>query len=227
MEKIIAFSNKTEARDKFTKAIQYSSKLLAWALLNVNRSYHRRFNELYLMARDSRKIFRLFKSIQEMKTIYDKIKDLLWKREKVPVLFEILSRVGYLIYWVFDNLFILASVRMLKTKSDSLNYLSYIAHMGWLIGIGWALLKNIYEILNLLLSKNKNMNDDEFSEFNRQKEIINLLIRIVGRCGDLIPASSGVNLPEKLLGIQLNDGVVGLGGLLSSVVAMWALWNQF
>lgn len=69
MEKIIAFSNKTEARDKFTKAIQYTAKILAWSLLNVDKSYYKRFNDLYLMARDSRKIFRLFKSVQEIKTL--------------------------------------------------------------------------------------------------------------------------------------------------------------
>ena len=72
MEKIIAFSNKTEARDKFTKAIQYSAKLIAYGFLKTDKSYYKRFNDLYLMARDSRKIFRLFKSIQEIKTINDK-----------------------------------------------------------------------------------------------------------------------------------------------------------
>ena len=32
MDKIIAFSNKTESRDKLIKIIQYASRLFAWLL---------------------------------------------------------------------------------------------------------------------------------------------------------------------------------------------------
>lgn len=231
MEKIIAFSNKTEARDKFTKAIQYSAKILAWSLLNVDKSYYKRFNDLYLMARDSRKIFRLFKSVQEIKTINDKMKDLLWKSEKFPTLCEICSRIGFLIYWVSDNFFILSSVKMLNV-GDMYNF-SYIAHLGWLIGILWALVKNLYELIILLTSKEseKTERDGEGGNINsqniRKREILMNLICIIGKFGDLLPASSGVNIPERILGYRLSDGVIGFGGLISAIVAMWGLWNQF
>jgi peroxin-11B len=238
MEKIIAFSNKTEARDKFTKAVQYSAKLLAWSLLNVNRTYYKRFNELYLLMRDSRKIFRLFKSIQEVKNINDKIKDLLWKKEKIPVMLEIFSRIGYLIYWIFDNLVIMAKLKLIKT--EKVDFISYVAHFGWLIGIVWSLLKNLYEILILFGASNNsdNIPDDGKNKYiddpthklhtdDRLKEIMNNMINIIGRLGDLLPAASGVGLPEKILGYQLNDGVIGIGGLISAVLAMWELWNKF
>jgi peroxin-11B len=231
MEKIIAFSNKTEARDKFTKAIQYSAKILAWSLLNVDKSYYKRFNDLYLMARDSRKIFRLFKSVQEIKTINDKMKDLLWKSEKFPTLCEICSRIGFLIYWVSDNFFILSSVKMLNV-GDMYNF-SYIAHLGWLIGILWALVKNLYELIILLTNKESEKPEREGEGGNinsqniRKREILMNLIGIIGKLGDLLPASSGVNIPERFLGYHLSDGVIGIGGLISAIVAMWGLWNQF
>jgi peroxin-11B len=214
MEKIIAFSNKTEARDKFTKAIQYSAKIIAWSISNYNKSYYKRFNEVYLMTRDSRKIFRLFRSVQEIKTINDKIKDLLSKSEKFTILCDIFSRIGYLIHWIFDNFFILAQVKIIN--SEHLNYYSYIAHMGWLVGILWDLLKNFYELLII------SINDME-----RKSKLIEILISIVGKIGDLLPASTGVYLPEKLIGFQPNECIVGLGGLTSAIIAMWALWNQF
>ncbi len=212
MEKIIAFSNKTEARDKFTKAIQYSAKIIAWSVLNVDKSYYKRFNDLYLMARDSRKIFRLFKSVQEIKTINDKIKDLLWKSEKFPTLCEICSRIGFLIYWVSDNFFILSSVKMLYV-GDMYNF-SYIAHLGWLIGILWALVKNLYELIILLASKESEKIEREGEGGNinsqniRKREIFMNLICIIGKLGDLLPASSGVNIPERILGYHLSDGVI-------------------
>jgi hypothetical protein len=47
MDKIIAFSNKTEARDQFTKSIQYISKLIAWLLIDVDKIYQKRFTDLF------------------------------------------------------------------------------------------------------------------------------------------------------------------------------------
>jgi hypothetical protein len=46
MEKIIAFSNKTEARDQFTKSIQYISKLISWSLIDIDKTYQKRFTDV-------------------------------------------------------------------------------------------------------------------------------------------------------------------------------------
>ena len=131
MEKIIAFSNRTESRDKFTKALQYGSKLLSWVYIYKNRLYHKRFNDLYVLTRDSRKVFKLFRTLQETKNILDKIKDLLWKKEKVPIVLDILSRLGFMIYWIFDNLVILNRLKLIQ--SDNINTLSYWSHFGWVM----------------------------------------------------------------------------------------------
>jgi len=234
MEKIIAFSNKTESRDKLTKAIQYLAKIIAWSLIGVDKSLHKKFNELYIMARDSRKIFRLFKSVQELKNINDKIKDLLNKNQKFPIFCDVCSRIGYLVSWIFDNLYILSTVKMIKLKKFNLSESKfyYLAHFGWLIGICCGLLKNFYELSLLVYSSSYTYEDEREEinvqqEFNRKREIIYQLICIVGRLGDLIPSSSGMNLPEKILGYQLNDGIIGLGGLTSALVTMWIQWNQF
>jgi peroxin-11B len=225
MEKIIAFSNRTEARDKFTKAIQYSSKLIAWALLYNNRIYHKRFNDLYILTRDSRKVFKLFKTIQETKNILDKLKDLLWKKDKIPVVLEIFSRLGFMIYWVFDNLVILNRLKLIQ--SDDVNFYSYLSHYGWLIGIIWSLLKNVYELICILKDKNYKREDRFGNEtkFDRKEEIVNHFISIVGNLGDMLPASSGVYLSEKLFGFQLSDGLIGLGGFVSAFIQIRELWN--
>lgn len=61
--------------------------------------------------RDARKLFRLFKSLVE----YQKIIQL--QKQKQPQhkkILGILSRLGFLFYWVFDNLQILAKVKYLE-----------------------------------------------------------------------------------------------------------------
>ncbi len=60
--------------------------------------------------KDARKLFRLFKSINE----YKKILDLLQKKNDTPTLvLNLLVRVGFLCYWIFDNLTILSKIKIL------------------------------------------------------------------------------------------------------------------
>jgi hypothetical protein len=226
MEKIIAFSNRTESRDKFTKALQYGSKLLSWVYIYKNRLYHKRFNDLYVLTRDSRKVFKLFRTLQETKNILDKIKDLLWKKEKVPIVLDILSRLGFMIYWIFDNLVILNRLKLIQ--SDNINTLSYWSHFGWVVAIFWSLLKNIYELISILKNSNYTKEDNLGNEtkINRKEEIINHLINILGNMGDMLPASSGIFLPEKLVGHPLSDGIAAFGGLISAIIQIRDLWKS-
>ena len=60
--------------------------------------------------RDARKLFRLFKSLVE----YQKIVQI--QKQKGPEhkkILSILSRLGFLFYWVFDNIQILAKIKYL------------------------------------------------------------------------------------------------------------------
>jgi hypothetical protein len=234
MDKVIAFSNKTEARDKFTKAIQYISKLFAWALAEKDKSLHKKFSDLSSMAKESRKIFRLFRSLQEVKNITEKLRDLLIKKHKTPILLEIMSRIGYLIYWVFDNFYLLASVKIIK--SNSATHFSKVAHMGWLFGILWAILKNLYELIYLLSNKDISIglmyehsfnNKEYYHRIIREQEILRLLIEILGKLGDIIPACSGSGLDKKYFRLEFSDGAIGIGGAISSCIAMWGIWHRF
>lgn len=254
MDKVIAFGNKTEGRDKFTKAIQYSAKLIAWILSDIDKNNYKKFYDLWsknkflnylVMARDSRKIFRLFKSIQEIKNINDKFKDLLWKSDKTPIVLEIMSRIFYLVYWIMDNLVLLSSIKIVN--SNKIKIFSKIAHFGWTIGICWGLLKHLYELLKLITNLNKNQSENEIVNSENEKEIhysltnlhfttyhnnkknefLKILIEIVGKIGDLIPATSGCDLDYKIIGYNFSDGMVGVGGLLSAIVSMWSIWDKF
>lgn len=47
MEKIVAMSEKTEGRDKFTKALQYGSRLLAWTMSTKDPNWEKKFRALF------------------------------------------------------------------------------------------------------------------------------------------------------------------------------------
>jgi hypothetical protein len=164
------------------------------------------------MIQDARKFFRLFKSLQEIKNINDKIKDLLWKKDKIPIIFEIISRLGFLIKWIFENLYVLAVLNLIKT--DETSSYGYYSNMGWLFGLLLGIIKHLYEIISAL--KRKDI-----------KECLKTVIELVGKLGDLIPASNGIGISKKILGFQFNDGLIGIGGTVSAIAAMWSLWNVF
>jgi len=46
MDKIIAYSNRTEVRDKISRIIQYLSKLIAWYLSDKDKKLQKKFIDL-------------------------------------------------------------------------------------------------------------------------------------------------------------------------------------
>ena len=113
MDETIAFLNQSEGRDKFCKVIQYGCRLLMFTQMGKNDKLALKFKGLFEGMRDSRKLFRLFKSLNEWKTIEKQIA--LYKADPTDtkILFNILSRGGFFFYWLFDNLSILAKIKFL------------------------------------------------------------------------------------------------------------------
>ncbi len=62
--------------------------------------------------RDARKLFRLFKSLNEFK----KIKELVSGKNgiNIDVILNVLVRGSFMIYWLFDNLAILSKIKVLE-----------------------------------------------------------------------------------------------------------------
>jgi hypothetical protein len=162
------------------------------------------------MTQDARKFFRLFKSLQEVKNINDKIKDLLWKKDKIPIVLEIISRLGFLIKWIFENLYLLAYLNLVRANE---NY-GYFSNLGWFFGLIWGIIKHLYEAVAAL-------------KRGDLKECLKSLIELTGKLGDILPAMNGIYLTRRLLGYQFNDGLIGLGGTVSAIASMWSLWNVF
>ena len=62
--------------------------------------------------RDARKLFRLFKSVNEA----HKILEILNKggSDEVGVVLDLLNRLAFLMYWIFDNIAILGTIKFLS-----------------------------------------------------------------------------------------------------------------
>lgn len=79
MENITRFLNNYESRDKMCKMIQYACRFLMYHLKN-NTEIANKFKSLFENMRDARKLFRLFKFLNEIK----KLEEILNNAQKSP-----------------------------------------------------------------------------------------------------------------------------------------------
>lgn len=144
--------------------------------------------------RDARKLFRLFKTINEAKKIIDLVK----QEPTVDNSLNIMVRGFFGVYWFFDNLNILSKIKILSHDPKKM------AKWGstfWLL----ALVTNLALLIRNLMAnthslkktkKYGSMTDEEAKD--RGKEIRGLLakrrlivLNIVKVVGDIIPAGHG------------------------------------
>lgn len=137
--------NQTEGRDKISKCIQYGSRFLAW-YLNKKSEWIPKLQGLQAVTGDSRKIFRLGKFINEYAKIRQTVRGLSlspknkFNSDDMNKLINdsllILSRTGFMIYWIYDGLNILSKIKFLKGDTKKLIKRAALA---WFIGLIAAL----------------------------------------------------------------------------------------
>ena len=146
--------------------------------------------------RDARKLFRLFKTINEVK----KIQDLLKAELTMENVLSILVRVFFGIYWFFDNLNILSKIKILSHDPKKMGKLGATF---WLLALATNLVLLVKQLVATVAKVNKvkakkygSMSDSEARD--RKKELGTLLVKrqalllnVVKVVGDIIPAGQG------------------------------------
>ena len=200
------------------------------------------------MCAESRKIFRFLTTIQEIKRIIDKINELKSRNNKTSIIFDIISRIGYLIYWSFDNLYVISALRKFP-KNQQLKYF-FISKTGWFFANLISILKNLYDIFLLKNSKilnensfeyesfgNNNINNDNDnnnnksdSNFNSELDNNNAFLNkineeiyfhkkeILARFCELLISMHFLEVPERFFNIRFTDGMLSIAGIISSCI---------
>ncbi len=96
--------------------------------------------------RDARKLFRLFKTVNE----YKKIEDMLKKNPDLsfPNVLAILTRAFFGVYWVYDNLNILSKLKIIEKDSKPF---AKTGAFFWLL----ALLTNLISVVREIILNEK------------------------------------------------------------------------
>jgi len=211
-----------EGRDKFCKAIQYGSRILKWYLDGKNSDLQGRFAGLFENMKTARKLFRLFKSVNE----YQKLQDILQKDGLTQIdMLEAAARVSFLLYWIFDNLSVLSSVKFIHLDAKQMNkYGSFWWFVALCLGQAISILK-LAELAGEEAQIRKREKSDETRKALQQVQLKRFaeFLNIIKQAGDMVTSSQAIELPNKF-GFTFNEGQIGLGGFVSAVITMYQLY---
>jgi len=111
---------------------------LKWSLEKKNPELAARFSGLFVGMRDARKFFRLFKTVNE----YQKILQLLGKGgdDEIDLILQLLNRLCFAGYWIFDNIVILCTAKFFKQDSKKFNKAGM---WFWFLGLLFGVIQTI------------------------------------------------------------------------------------
>ncbi len=132
--------------------------------------------------------------------------------EKISIMLEIVMRIGFVIKRIYDNFYVFSAASLIKFEKT--NLFQIYACQGWILGLISGIVRNIYEIIIAIGRKDT-------------KNLIINLVDMIGKVGDLIPASNGAMVAEQIFGIVPNDLIIGIGGTISAFSNMFILWENY
>lgn len=218
----LRFVATTTGRDKVLRTIQYFSRFYAWYLFRTNnpQSAITPFNNIKKQFSTTRKLLRLGKFIENLKAAsvaYDN------KNPVDPVLkyLAIGRQLGYAGYLTCDNVAVFDIIGVRKV--ENLKKLSETAAKAWLSGLACSAVAGVYTLWRLG-EKEKTIDRKEgegvVEAKKVQKDRSAARIQLVSDFSDLV-------VPLATLGyINVDDGLVGLAGTVSSLIGLWSQWKK-
>ena len=100
----------------------------------------------------------------------------------------------------------------------------------WLIGIVIGIISSIIKLVELsekeralLEKKGESPEAQQKGVADIKKAKFNEILNLIKNNGDMITASSGAEVAQKL-GVNFTDSHIGLGGFVSAVITLWQLF---
>ncbi len=131
-------------------------------------------------------------------------------------------RITYVIYYIIDH--ITWAARLGLYKATPKEWSKFQAKF-WLIALVFGLLRNLYDILNLIFVPKKKHDGGEES-FAQGSSVATRLMSRPQVLLDTVKNSADFLLPFNVMGvIELNVGLAGLLGLISSIAGAIPVWS--
>jgi len=220
----------TAGRDKTYRAVQYLSRFLAWYLLtHGDKVQAARFSALKSHLGTARKLMRLGKPMEHLQAALRAAHSPGEAAQQVAKVGRQLCYFGYLSY---DTLIWANTVKFLSLQPETAKRVSKISNRFWLAGILFGLAHGILELRRLSVEATSLRAKYKASEkgVGEQAELGAKAHALKSaRAATLTQFTSDILdvwLPTSNLGIvNLNDGVLGLIGFVTSLMALRKQWE--
>ncbi|KAI9572850.1 peroxisomal biogenesis factor 11 [Boletus coccyginus] len=216
-------------RDKLYRTIQYLSRILAWVFLSRgNKAEAARWNALKNHLALGRKLMRLGKPVEHLQAALRAAQSPTELGEQLATIGRQLAYFGYLTY---DAIVWANAVKVVNLKPSTTKRVASISNRFWLSGILLSITHGLLKAGRLAQEAKKLRASESWGEKElgdvAQREARQLALEKVrsdARYQFTIDILD-VWIPASNLGlVNVNDGIVGLAGFISSVMGMYAQW---
>ncbi|CAG8909638.1 unnamed protein product [Penicillium egyptiacum] len=218
----LRFVATTVGRDKLLRTIQYFSRFYAWYLYRTNKpqSAIDPYNAVKKQFGTTRKIMRIGKFLEHLKAAAIAFDN---KSPVDPVLryLAIGRQLGYAGYLTLDAITVIDVVGIRKLSSAK--RLQDSAYRSWAAGLIFSTVAGVYTLFRLQ-EKEKTIDRKEGEGVVEAKKIEKersaARIQLISDVCDLAAPLSAVGI------VNLDDGIVGIAGTVSSLIGVWSQWRK-
>ncbi|KAG7450385.1 peroxisomal biogenesis factor 11 [Guyanagaster necrorhizus] len=225
----LKFGTTTLGRDKTYRAIQYFARFYTWYLLfRGEKDAAVPWNALKAHLGTARKLLRLGKPMEHLQAA---LRAVLSSSSAPEQITTIARQIAYFGYLSLDALVWANSIKFVQFKSETAQKIQRLSNRFWFTGIVFGLLNGIIKMLRihkeLLALKSKSIGDKNLgTEADYSTKAAALKASRAATLHQLTLDSLDVWIPATGLGLtNLNDGVLGIFGLITSLMAARKQWN--
>ncbi|OJJ86009.1 PEX11 family protein [Aspergillus glaucus CBS 516.65] len=218
----LRFVATTVGRDKIMRTLQYFSRFYAWYLLRTNRpqSAIEPFNAIKKQFGTTRKIIRIGKFLEHLKAAAIAVDN---KAPIDPVLRYLATgrQLGYAGYLTLDTIGVVDTMGIKKLSYAK--KLQENAYRCWMVGLIFSSVSSLYSLWRLQ-EKEKTVDRKEgegvVEAKKIEKERSTARTQLVSDVCDLAAPVSALKYAD------LDDGIVGIGGTISSLIGLQSQWRK-
>ncbi|KAI4099395.1 MAG: hypothetical protein LQ339_005987 [Xanthoria mediterranea] len=218
----LRFVATTVGRDKLLRTLQYFSRFYAWYLFRSNSPPRviAPFEAIKKQFAITRKALRLGKNVEHFKAAASAMDDTKPQDEFLRYC-AVGRQLGYALYLTLDMATYLDTVGIWKLESAK--RLQKEAYRAWFVGLLFNTVAGCYTFWGLrqreqAVDKADREGVVESKKIERERAATNL---------QLLSDLCDLTIPSSALGYaNLDDGIVGLAGTVSSLIGVWGTWKK-
>ncbi|KAL9535192.1 Peroxisomal membrane protein [Sphaerulina musiva] len=213
----------TIGRDKTLRTIQYFSRFLAWYLYRTNhpQTTVNIFDQTKKSFGSARKAFRIGKFVEHFKAAAVASDS----KSMDPVLkyLAVGRQLGYGFYLLLDAISYFDTTGIYKLQSGA--RIAKEAYRAWFVGLACNIAAGVYTLYNLQQIAKKQQQsvgdaEKKVEQKTLEREKAATQLQLLSDVCDITVPSSAIGM------VNLDDGIVGLAGTVSSLIGLTAAWAK-